>query len=64
MEIEVVYEKGVFKPLRKVNLKEGTRLKLRMGAETVQEILQKLRTLEPLNVKIDDEELEWEFYAK
>ncbi len=24
-EIEVVYEKGVFKPLRDVNLKEGTR---------------------------------------
>ncbi|AJC71435.1 antitoxin [Thermococcus guaymasensis DSM 11113] len=23
-EVEVVYEKGVFKPLKKVNLKEGT----------------------------------------
>ena len=25
MEIEVIYEKGVFRPLQKVDLKEGTR---------------------------------------
>jgi len=28
--IEVVYEKGVFKPLEKVELKEGERMKVRI----------------------------------
>ncbi len=29
--IECVYEGGVFKPLEKVDLKDGTRLKIKMG---------------------------------
>jgi predicted DNA-binding antitoxin AbrB/MazE fold protein len=28
MEIEVIYEEGVFKPLQKVDLKEGTKIKI------------------------------------
>lgn len=28
MEIDAIYEKGVFKPLQKVNLKEGTKVKI------------------------------------
>ena len=63
MEIEVIYEKGVFKPLQKVDLKEGTRLTLVMGKDKVKEVLQNLKALEPLDVEIDDETLEWEYYA-
>ncbi len=29
--IECIYECGVFKPLEKVDLKEGTRLKIKVG---------------------------------
>ncbi|MHB8120267.1 MAG: antitoxin family protein [Methanothrix sp.] len=29
--IECVYEGGVFKPLEKVDLKDGTRLRIKMG---------------------------------
>lgn len=64
MEIEVIYEKGVFKPLQKVDLKEGTRLTLIMGEDKVKKVLQNLKTLEPLNVEIDDETSEWEYYAE
>ena len=64
MEIEVVYEKGVFKPLKKIDLKEGTRLTFIMGKDKVKKVLQNLKTLEPLDVKIDDETLEWEYYAE
>ena len=28
MEIEAIYEKGALKPLQKVNLKEGTKIKI------------------------------------
>ncbi len=30
--IEAIYEKGVFKPLKKVDLKEGERVKIRIGS--------------------------------
>ena len=39
MEIEVVYEKGVFNPLQKVNLKEGVRGRIKI----IPEELEKLR---------------------
>ena len=55
MEIEVIYEKGVFKPLQKVDLKEGICLTLIMGKDKVKEVLQTLKALEPLDVEIDDE---------
>ena len=29
-EIEVIYEDGVFRPLKKLDLKEGTRCKIRL----------------------------------
>lgn len=64
MEIEVVYEKGVFKPLKKVNLKEGTRLTFIMGKDRMEKVLQDLKTLDPLDVEMDDETLEWEYYAE
>lgn len=64
MEIEVIYEKGVFKPLKKISLKEGTRLTLIIGKDKVKKALQNLKTLEPLDIEIDDETLEWEYYAE
>ena len=64
MEIEVIYEKGVFKPLKKIDLKEGTCLTFIMGKDKVKKVLQNLKTLEPLDVEIDDETLEWEYYAE
>lgn len=64
MEIEVIYEKGVFRPLRKVDLKEGTRLTFIMGKDRVKKVLQNLKTLDPLDIEIDDETLEWEYYAE
>lgn len=64
MEIEVIYEKGVFKPLQKVDLKEGTHLTLIMGKNKVKKVLQNLKDLKPLYVEIDDEKLEWEYYAE
>ena len=33
MEIEVIYENGVFKPLQKVNLKEGMRGRIKILEE-------------------------------
>jgi predicted DNA-binding antitoxin AbrB/MazE fold protein len=36
--IEVVYEDGVFKPLEKVELKEGEQLKIRMEEKRRREI--------------------------
>lgn len=30
MEIEVIYENGVFRPLQKIDLKEGTTMKITM----------------------------------
>jgi predicted DNA-binding antitoxin AbrB/MazE fold protein len=35
--IECIYEDGVFKPLKDVNIKEGTKLKLRVEKEDLSE---------------------------
>ncbi|MBU7018884.1 MAG: antitoxin family protein [Theionarchaea archaeon] len=64
MEIDVIYEEGVFKPLKKVDLKEETRLTFIMGKDRVEKILQDLKNLEPLDIEIDDERLEWDYYAE
>ncbi|MBU7048064.1 MAG: antitoxin family protein [Theionarchaea archaeon] len=64
MEIDVIYEEGVFKPLKKVDLKEGTRLTFIMGKDRMEKILQDLKNLEPLDVEIDDERREWAYYAE
>ncbi len=51
MEIEVIYEKGVFKPLQKVNLKEGMRGKIKI----ISEELEKLRGKYSGNIDYDKE---------
>ncbi len=38
MEIDVIYEKGVFKPLQKVNLKEGVRGRIRIVSEELEKL--------------------------
>ena len=35
--IECIYEDGVFKPLKDVNIKEGTKLKIRVEKEDLSE---------------------------
>jgi predicted DNA-binding antitoxin AbrB/MazE fold protein len=47
--IEAIYEKGVFKPLQKVDLKEGERVKIEIKKETILEKLKRYR------VKVDEE---------
>ena len=45
-EIEVVYEKGVFKPLKRVKLKEGThgRVVIKMGiADVIENFSRKVK---------------------
>ena len=64
MEIEVIYEKGVFKPLQKIDWKKGTHLTLISGQDNVHKLLQNLKDMEPLDVEIDDENLVWEYYAE
>ena len=44
--IEVVYEKGVFKPLEPVELEEGEKMKIRMGEKKRREI-----DFEPIKLK-------------
>jgi len=44
--IEVVYEKGVFKPLEHVELEEGEKMKIRMGEKKRREI-----DFEPIKLK-------------
>jgi predicted DNA-binding antitoxin AbrB/MazE fold protein len=40
-EIEVVYEKGVFKPLKETDLKEGTKAVVVVRREGIADILEK-----------------------
>ena len=49
--IEAVYENGVFKPLEKVDLKEGERVKIEIKKETILEKLRRYR------VKVDEDVL-------
>ena len=42
MEIEAIYEKGAFKPLQRVNLKEGTKIKIIVSTERDTESLSEL----------------------
>ncbi|WP_202319588.1 antitoxin family protein [Archaeoglobus neptunius] len=39
--IEAVYENGVFKPLQKVDLREGEKIKLRLEEEGIADIIRK-----------------------
>lgn len=61
MEIEVIYEKGVFKPLQKVNLKEGTRIKIvgytRSDRESLSELARKFAGIGGYKGSADSEKL-------
>jgi predicted DNA-binding antitoxin AbrB/MazE fold protein len=41
--IEAVYERGIFKPLEKVNMREGERLKLKIEKTMLFDIVKKYR---------------------
>ncbi len=41
--IEAVYEKGIFKPLEKVNMKEGEKLKIKIENMLLFDIVKKYR---------------------
>ena len=41
--IEAVYEKGIFKPLEKVNMKEGEKLKIKIEKTLLFDIVKKYR---------------------
>jgi len=49
--IEAIYENGVFKPLQKVDLREGERVKLQIE-EGIADVLKKYR------IKMDEDVLE------
>jgi len=50
--IEAIYKNGVFKPLQKVDLKEGERVKIEIKRETLLDKLRRYR------VKVDEDVLE------
>lgn len=49
-EIRVVYEKGVFKPLRETDLKEGTKAVVVVRREGIADILEKYSRREERDV--------------
>jgi len=51
--IEVIYEDGVFKPLERVELKEGEKIKLRVD-ESISDIIKKYRK----KFKLNEEDIE------
>ncbi len=57
--IEAVYENGVFKPLQKVDLKEGERVKIRVEIDK-KKILAKYRGLLGKSSARELQVLEWE----
>ena len=54
MEIEVIYEKGVFKPLQKVNLKEGMRGRIKIIPEELEKLRGKYAGKVDYNKEIDE----------
>ena len=62
-EIEVIYENGVFKPVKKVNLKEKEKVKIRV----VGDIVEKTRGIikidkNSLDKLLEEVEDEWGFH--
>ncbi|KYK36205.1 MAG: antitoxin family protein [Theionarchaea archaeon] len=61
MEIEVIYEKGVFRPLQKVDLKEGVRIRItgytRIERESLSELAQKFAGIGGYKGSINSEKL-------
>jgi len=60
--IEAVYENGVFKPLEKVDLREGERVKLRVEKDR-KEILKNYRGLFGKSTVKELQTLEWEVFV-
>ncbi|MCK4310968.1 MAG: DUF104 domain-containing protein [Methanomicrobia archaeon] len=62
-EIEVIYENGVFKPLKKVNLKEKEKVKIKVMEDKVEKTkgIMKIdkKTLDKLLEEVEDE---WGFH--
>lgn len=60
-EIEAIYERGVFKPLQKVNLKEGTKIKIigytEKDEEPLLELIRKFAGIGSYKGSIDCEKL-------
>jgi len=56
-EIEVIYEDGVFRPLKKLDLKEGTRGKIRLKRDIIKETfgILKGKNLSRLLEEVEDE---------
>jgi len=58
--IEVVYEKGVFKPLQKVDLPEKTKLRMRVESEGLYELIEDLSEMfkdvkeDPLKILLEN----------
>jgi len=58
--IEVVYEDGVFKPTQKVNLREKTKLRLRLESEGLYELIEELSKMfkdikeDPLKILLEN----------
>jgi predicted DNA-binding antitoxin AbrB/MazE fold protein len=61
MEIEAIYEKGALKPLQKVNLKEGTKIKIiaytERDTESLSELARQFAGIGGYKEPIDSEKL-------
>ncbi|MEM5820726.1 MAG: antitoxin AF2212-like protein [Candidatus Aenigmatarchaeota archaeon] len=49
-EIEAIYEKGVLKPLKKLKLKEGERVRIKIYYDKAEKRKKLLKNLKPINV--------------
>ncbi|MEM1672054.1 MAG: antitoxin family protein [Archaeoglobaceae archaeon] len=54
--IEAIYEDGVFKPLEKIELKEGERVRLRISID-LRDLVSKFRGVGKYSGKITDDKL-------
>ena len=66
-EVDAVYEKGVLKPLERLDLKEGERVKVvvkrERGVITLEDIQEIARIVEKLpKVKVEEEKLDEIYY--
>ena len=54
-EIKVIYEDGVFKPLEKVELKEGEKVVVvtEKREEKLKEVLERMKTFKPISMKFE-----------
>lgn len=57
MNIEAIYKHGVFKPLKKVNLKEGTILNIKISKNEIIELAKKFSGIGGYKGKLDADKL-------